>query len=163
MRVYHGSNVTIEKPNPHFSKRTKMDFGRGFYTTSSLDQAERFTNIVLRKNQGVGEKTVNIYNFDVSALKKLKVKDFGENLDEWLDYVQLNRRKAKDMYIDYDIIIGPVADDAILTTFTLYEEGIINRNETLERLKLGVYTDQLVFKSEQSIEYLDFVKAVVAS
>lgn len=38
MRIYHGSNVLVEKPILIKATRT-LDFGYGFYTTTSKEQA----------------------------------------------------------------------------------------------------------------------------
>ena len=161
MKVYHGSDLTIKKPDPFHSRRFKMDFGRGFYTTSSVEQARKFTHSVFRKNLEQGIKTVSVYEFDIRAFSELKVKDFQDNLDEWFDYVEQNRRSGQDNYADYDILIGPVADDQIQASFALYEDGIIDKNEALKRLKLEIYKDQIVFKSSRSVDYLTFIRAMV--
>lgn len=39
MRIYHGSIVKVEKPEIRESNRT-LDYGQGFYTTTSYEQAE---------------------------------------------------------------------------------------------------------------------------
>jgi len=160
MKLYHGSNELIEKPDLEFCKRTNMDFGRGFYTTSSLEQASRFTEIVVRRNEGLGTRSVSIYDFEFNSALELKIKDFSNDITEWLDYVYSNRRKSEDKYSDFDLVIGPVADDAINTTFALYEDGIIDRETTLNRLKIEVFSDQFVFKSEKGLEFLKFIKGV---
>lgn len=40
MRLYHGSNQVVEKP-VILEPNRRMDFGRGFYTTQSVVQAEK--------------------------------------------------------------------------------------------------------------------------
>lgn len=39
MKLYHGSNVVVSKPEILVSDR-KLDFGTGFYLTSSNEQAQ---------------------------------------------------------------------------------------------------------------------------
>ena len=39
MRLYHGSIEKVEKPEIRKSNRT-LDYGQGFYTTTSYEQAE---------------------------------------------------------------------------------------------------------------------------
>ena len=41
MLLYHGSNVAVQKPKIIISNRT-LDFGFGFYTTSSEIQAQKW-------------------------------------------------------------------------------------------------------------------------
>ena len=42
MKIYHGSIEVVEKPEIRESNRT-LDYGQGFYTTSSYKQAEAWT------------------------------------------------------------------------------------------------------------------------
>ena len=52
MLLYHGSNQLIENPIIINSKRT-LDFGTGFYLTTSLEQAKKLASIVIkRRNYG---------------------------------------------------------------------------------------------------------------
>jgi len=44
MKLYHGSNVEVKKPNLENAK-TALDFGVGFCLTTSLDQAKKWANI----------------------------------------------------------------------------------------------------------------------
>ena len=41
MLLYHGSNVVVEEPRLLKVQR-ELDFGKGFYTTSDLDQASKW-------------------------------------------------------------------------------------------------------------------------
>lgn len=38
MKLYHGSLVTVKKPSV-LKGRNTVDFGKGFYTTTSFEQA----------------------------------------------------------------------------------------------------------------------------
>lgn len=44
MILYHGSNIEVTKPQIIVSNRA-LDFGAGFYTTSSEDQAIRWAKL----------------------------------------------------------------------------------------------------------------------
>ncbi len=57
MTVYHSSNVEIEKPDILHS-RLKLDFGKGFYTTSLLFQAEKWAERFCRGGGGVANDRV---------------------------------------------------------------------------------------------------------
>ena len=160
MKLYHGSNIVVSQPNPTYSKRNKMDFGKGFYTTTSKEQARRFTFLVVARNKGLGKKTISVYDLDVSAFSDLAIRDFRNEIDSWFDYVEKNRRQGKSDSDTFDIVIGPVADDNIQETFVLYESGVINKQEAIARLKVEVLEDQIVFKTSDSIKYLSFVEAL---
>ena len=41
MRLYHGSTVVVKRPNIQRGRKA-TDFGKGFYTTTSLEQAMKW-------------------------------------------------------------------------------------------------------------------------
>jgi hypothetical protein len=68
MLLYHGSNVKIEAPKLIGQVRG-LDFGAGFYLTSSKEQAERFShNVVRRVVDGI--PTVNVYETDLTFAER---------------------------------------------------------------------------------------------
>ena len=67
MLVYHGSTVKIEKPDLTIG-RHNLDFGKGFYTTTLKDQAEKWakrkvTADKLINNNSQAQPIVNVYEF----------------------------------------------------------------------------------------------------
>ena len=57
----------------------------------------------------------------------------------------------------YDFIFGPVANDDVYATFTLYTAGLLTKEQTLEALKIKKLYNQLVPTSEKALSYLKFV------
>lgn len=80
---------------------------------------------------------------------------FDEPNEDWLDFVSENRAGNYNGE-SYDYIYGPVADDDVYTTFTLYTAGVITKEQTLEALKIKKLYNQLVLTSEKAISYLKF-------
>ena len=80
MILFHGSTDLVEQPEIRESENF-LDFGTGFYTTTSYEQAERWARIKMRRNNAdVGY--VSIYEFDFEkAQKELNIKHF-ENADK---------------------------------------------------------------------------------
>ena len=116
MRLYHGSNCRIEEIDLNRG-RTAKDFGKGFYLSPSLENAEEWAaKVTLREEQGT--PTITVYEFDENCLvaENLNVKIFdGYNL-EWVDFILMNRQNRADRAChDYDIVVGPIADDAVGT------------------------------------------------
>lgn len=65
MIVYHGSIEQVEKPEIREASRT-LDYGNGFYTTTSEEQAVLW---VKRKLKGTGVKGyVNVYELNEGGL-----------------------------------------------------------------------------------------------
>lgn len=40
MRLFHGSTVTVKRPNIQKGRKA-TDFGKGFYTTTNFEQAKK--------------------------------------------------------------------------------------------------------------------------
>lgn len=156
MILYHGSNLAVESPRIITPNRF-LDFGSGFYTTSNFGQAENFAiKVTSRKKEG--KSTVSIYELDESCFGRLGILGF-ESVDEaWLDFVSDNRNGIIQNE-KYDLIYGPVADDDIFRTFTLYAGGLLTKEQTLEALKVKKLFNRYVFTSPESLDYLKFIRA----
>ena len=79
--------------------------------------------------------------------------------EAWLDFVCENR-EGKYTGKKYDLILGPVANDDVYTTFTLYTAGILTKAQTIEALKVKELYNQLVFASEKALGYLRYIGTV---
>lgn len=156
MKLYHGSLEQVDIPEIRESNHT-LDYGKGFYATTSLEQAE---NWVKRraKEMGVGQGYVNVYEFNKSALRKMKSLIFHQPTEEWVDFVHQNRT-VKGFQHDYDIVYGPVANDRVYAAFALYEGGVLNKQELIRELRTYKLVDQYLFHTSPALQYLSFIKA----
>jgi len=160
MLVYHGSNLAVEKPRLIVPNRT-LDFGNGFYTAMNLEQAQKFAGNVVNRNEGRGIPTVSYYELDYDRMRRdLNVLEFANPSDEWLDFVYANRTGKYTGEV-YDLIIGPVANDTLYRVFRLFEDGDIDRESTIKRLKVTELYSQMTFRTERAIAGLAFVKSEV--
>lgn len=155
MIIYHGSNLTVSEPILVKQNRF-LDFGFGFYTTTNKAQAIGFAEKVY-KRRGEGVETVSVYELDENlAFSQCSLLRFDEPNEAWLDFVSLNR-SGEYSGEKYDFIFGPVANDDVYTTFTLYTSGILTKEQTLEALKIKKLYNQLVITSEKGLSYLKFL------
>jgi hypothetical protein len=160
MLVYHGSNIAVEKPRLITPNRT-LDYGSGFYTTMNFEQAERFSHNVVSRNNECGTPTVSFYEIDYEKiLREFHVLKFDHPDDEWFDFVYANRT-AKYVGKQYDIVIGPVANDTVYRVFRLFENGDIDRETAIKRLKVTKLFNQMAFCTEKAIAELRFMKSEV--
>ncbi len=158
MILYHGSNVIVSEPELIEQNRF-LDFGFGFYTTTNKIQAIGFADKVTKRRKE-GEKTVSIYEIDEDrAFAECSVLRFDSANEAWLDFVSENR-SGNYTGEAYDFIFGPVANDDVYTTFTLYSAGVLTKEQTLEALKIKKLYNQLVLSSEKALSYLKFVGIV---
>lgn len=154
MILYHGSNVPIEKIDLWKSKPYK-DFGRGFYLSDNLKQAEklaRFRALTLG-----GEEVITKFQFDDELLSDgiLKYLQFKEYSEEWARFVFRNRREAKMLQNDYDVIYGPIANDRVGFQIQKLEDGSISFSEFLNRIRyMKGITFQYFFGTELAISHL---------
>lgn len=158
MKVYHGSLEIVETPEIREPNRT-LDYGSGFYTTTSSEQAEEWVRRKMKSNR-VAKGFVNEYELDIDNLQSVKCLLFESPTDEWIDFV-MNNRLNKDFIHDYDIVYGPVANDRVYTCFALYEGGLMSKQNLLAELKTYELVDQYLFHSEQALQLLTFTKANV--
>lgn len=158
MILYHGSNVTVNEPKL-IKQNRYLDFGFGFYTTTNKAQAIGFAEKVTRRRKE-GTRTVSIYEIDSEkAFAECSVLNFEGPNEEWLDFVSQNRSGNYDGK-EYDFIFGPVANDDVYTTFTLYSAGILTKEQTVEALKVKKLYNQLVLTSTKALSYLKFIGTV---
>ena len=138
MICYHGSDVIVDSPRILDAKRP-LDFGGGFYTTTSEIQAKNWAIKVSYRNNTI-QKYINKYEFDLEEAKKnLNVIIFDKADEKWLDFICANRNRK---YIgDYDIVIGPVADDKVYRVIVEYENGDVDKELALKRLKTETLCD----------------------
>lgn len=156
MKLYHGSNMVIEQIDLSKSKPYK-DFGRGFYLSDNEEQAKAMANQKVVQLE-TGKVTVNVYVFDERHLNdgSLKVKLFESYCTEWAEFILANRNKAgKKMVHDYDVVIGPIADDKVGVQIRLFNDKYIDIETLLSRLQyIKGITIQYFFGTERAIQTL---------
>jgi len=157
-RVYHGSIDEVVKPEIRQPNRS-LDYGSGFYTTTSYEQAKRWVERRM-KDKGVAIGYVNIYELDEKLVKNMKSLFFEKPTEEWVSFVMRNRTERNFIH-DYDVVYGPVADDSVYTQFALYEGGIISLPTLIHELKTYKLVDQYLFHTEKSLLAIKFVKSEI--
>lgn len=154
MKLYHGSNIEIESIN--LSKcRPYKDFGKGFYLTDIPEQALRMAARTARMFHGNPIVTTFDFDIDKAIGEGLKILEFDGPNNEWAKFVMRNR----DVNItqpshDYDIVIGPVADDTISRLLRMYSEEFITEEQLLRDLTFSRVTSQYFFHTEAAIKML---------
>jgi len=158
MKLYHGSNKAVENPQILSSDR-KLDFGTGFYLTSSYEQAAKWAELTQRR-RGTGVRSVTVFDFDETKTNGLTILKFEVASVEWLRFVT-NNRNNPDFIDNSDLVIGPVANDRTMPVIRLYFAGIYDEEETVKRLLPQKLTDQFTFKTNAALKLLHFSSAEV--
>jgi len=157
MKLFHGSDVIVDFPKIIQDSRP-LDFGSGFYTTSNEEQARVWASIIAFRRYA-SERFISVYDFDIETAKtKLKIIKFEKPDERWLDFICLNR--SGKYAGNYDIAIGPVANDKVYQVVSYYENGTYDKQEALKRLKVVELYNQVLFHTKESLRYLKFQKAI---
>ncbi|MBR3002579.1 MAG: DUF3990 domain-containing protein [Clostridia bacterium] len=159
MKLYHGSTFIVKEPNIEILNY-RTDFGKGFYTTTDIEQAKKWTKIKKeRLEQEMHDfqlkRYINIYEYNED--KNLKILNFIEATEEWLDFVYKNR-SSNELLHDYDIVKGPVANDNLFATLRLYERNFISKKTTIEELKTYKLVDQISFHTAEALKTLKYIE-----
>lgn len=153
MKLYHGTNAEILRIDRKES-RVGKDFGIGFYLTPDKQVAQRQAERKFEQ-YGVGKARVYEYTIDDNALQALKVLQFDSYTMEWARFVLMNRKnRTRTQVHNYDIVIGPIADDVIGYQIRRVEEGIITEEQFLEEIKYHTVTIQYMFATDMAIQSL---------
>lgn len=141
MKLYHSSNVSITTPDIIHS-RDYLDFGKGFYLTSLYDQALKYAQRFMRRQQ---EAWLNTYEFEFNPAD-WKVIEFEAYNKNWLDFVSKCRAGKDDT--DYDMVIGGIANDKVILTLDRYFEGELSEDDALGLLKYEKPNNQFCIRSQ---------------
>ena len=158
LKLFHGSNIEVKVPKILPNLRA-LDFGAGFYLTSSEEQAIRWAKVVCLRRR---EKSpiINIYEIDEEKIAQLNVLRFETANETWLDFV-VNNRKELMLENTYDLVIGPVANDSTLPVIDDYMDGRYTKQEAVKRLLPQNLTDQYAFLTNKALELLVFERSEV--
>ena len=164
MILYHGSNVEIEKVDLSRCMPYK-DFGRGFYLTSILGQAEKMAARTARFYGDNPVTTVFEAPDDLLERRDLRIRVFNEVSDEWARFIINNRdRRFSDVAslecnadCKYDVVFGPVGNDDVTYLLRQYSRGSIGDEELRKGLEFKKASDQYSFHTERAIALLSKV------
>jgi hypothetical protein len=155
MILYHGSDIAIDKIDLSKCNPNK-DFGQGFYLTDLKQQAQ---DMAIRRTRmtGQGAPTISMFEFDEAVLKEntLNIKVFPSVSVEWAQFVLNNRDIQRAGFShNYDIVVGPVADDTVAFQLRRYLLGVISLENLVKELTYKKLSNQYFFGTEKAISKL---------
>lgn len=156
IKLYHGSNVEITKVDLSICKNGK-DFGKGFYLNPNFEQAHLMASKTFRI-LGEGSETVSTFAYDpeLAEANGLKIKIFPDYCEEWAEFVVMNRKNKTNIPAhDFDIVIGPIADDSVGVQIRRYIQGYLPVSQLVDELRFhGDHAVQYYFGTEQALKFL---------
>ena len=154
MILYHGTNVVFDGIDLTKSKPNK-DFGQGFYLSREYTQAMDMAKIKVEQLES-GTPTILTFEADENKMLSLKVLRFDDYSEEWAKFILLNRNNAsRQPAHDYDIVIGPIANDRVGVQLWKYENPSIDLPTLVHNLRnMKGITFQYFFGTERAIKIL---------
>lgn len=178
MLLYHGSYIAI--PEIDLNKCLGgLDFGRGFYLTSSYEQAYNYVQLSVKKairignvpdNFDISDGQISVYKFHYDP--NILAYCFQGPSVEWLHFVAANRKKELfpkllNKYGTIDIIGGKIADDQTARTLQRYISGVDfgipgtpeADKEAILKLLPNRLKDQFCFRTQDAINQLEYIRS----
>ncbi len=172
--LYHGSYCEVRKPQLEKCAKRK-DFGKGFYLTTSREQAISFLKTALAKAEAgmiiePGQNYGIVSTFEVNLKYNLSSFIFQDADADWLHCIAAHRKKNSFTEIEkemaqFDVIAGKIADDATNRTLVAYVSGTFGKMGSeradefcISQLMPERLNDQYCFKTERALECLRFVE-----
>lgn len=155
MKLFHGTNVEFSEIDLLKSKPNK-DFGQGFYLSDNYEQALEMAKTKVEQYEA-GSPVVMSYEISEEDINELKVLRFEEGYtEEWAKFILKNRNNDSHQPAhDYDVVIGPIANDRVGLQLWKYENHQIDLPTLAKNLHFmkGV-TIQYFFGTERAIKFL---------
>lgn len=134
--LYHGAVSEILKIDVS-AGRGRKDFGKGFYMSVTKRQAigmmHKKYRETIRRNPGNADYKEYLYEIHLNEkiIDSLNIKFFEEADMEWLDFVLMCRSCIETPH-NFDIVIGPTADDDTALCLKAYRDGLYGNIRTEE-------------------------------
>ena len=153
--VYHGSNLVVKAPLVGIGRKN-LDFGNGFYVTALSSQAEEWAANRARYYMLRGG-TVSQYEFDFdAAVAAFRYHKFEAYDRDWLHFI-VDNRQGGDLWRQWDIIEGGVANNRVIDTVENYIADLIDEETALGLLSQHRPNHQIcIVKQEVVDKYLYF-------
>ena len=163
MILYHGSTLEVQQPRI-LKSEIGRDFGFAFYTTDIQAQAERWARrramIESRRTKKEVLPIVSVYEWDEDAAKQLRFLQFDGASMDWLELV-VTCRSQIDYSHGYDIVEGKIANDNVGETVSYVMQGIMRKEDAIERLRFEQINNQIAFCTEAALRTLRFQNSYI--
>ena len=151
MLLYHVGFNVIENPDLLIGRKN-ADFGQGFYLSNDLDFSNKWARVSSDSDSILNQYEIDLNGLNVKEIKRDK---------EWFNYIFKNRNGFDDVYKEYDVIIGPIANDTIFDTWGIITSGYVSEKKALKALVNGPQYIQVVIKTKKALDNLKFIKSEI--
>lgn len=162
--LFHGAKSEIEGEISANRSRINNDFGQGFYTGESYDQAVSFVS-------GFDRSSVYYLDFNESDMKckrykvdqewMLTIAYFRGTLEEYREHPIV--RKLINEARNSDYIIAPIADNRMFQIINSFISGEITDEQCKHCLAATNLGNQYVFTSERAVQKINILERTYIS
>ena len=161
--VYHGTTSLFDKIDVSKGKPYK-DFGKGFYVTKSRSHAIKLAlrnkQIAIEISKNQAEAYLYTYEMNLTRLSHFHIKEFLAADLEWVQFV-LTNRKVRNRTHEYDIVLGPTANDDTMVVINAYLDGLYGElgsenalNTLLKNIEAEKLPGQIYFGNNKAVSLL---------
>ena len=157
--LFHGAKMEIQGEISINKSRSNNDFGQGFYTGETYDQAISFVS-------GFDHPSIYFLDFDDSNLKckeynvdqqwMLTIAYYRGTLDEYKEHPIIKRLINETVNCDY--VIAPIADNRMFQIINSFINGEITDEQCKHCLAATNLGNQIVFKSSLAVKNLKILE-----
>ena len=149
--LHHGTDQTFDTPRWDMGSE-RRDFGRCFYTTYSRKMADDWAKY--KSQEGGGITYHYVIDFTKMASCNLRIMRYEAN-EEWAKFVYNNRYNKRFRRPQYDIIIGPLADNGLSDQFSKIKKEGKTFEEIAPLIEYTKYSAvQVCFCSDNALQLL---------
>ena len=112
------------------------------------------------EQQHAGEPVVMEFDVEEGDIKDLHTLVFDDYSEQWAEFILANRNNSTGAPVhDYDIVIGPIANDRVGVQLWKYENRLIDMPTLVSKLKyMKGLTVQYFFGTEKALAILKRVR-----
>lgn len=177
MLLYHGSYTAV--PQIDLDKcNAGLDFGRGFYVTTSYAQAVSFVPNSVKRNIKAGnipadfdvsDGQISVFRYHGDA--DLLIRTFEDANLDWLHFVAANRNRDlfRELYQSFetaDVVGGKIANDNTSRVLAGYVTGLFGTPGSdladafaIQSLLPNRLKDQFCFRTYKAVTALEFIRS----
>lgn len=162
--LFHGAKTEIDGEIDIHKGRKNNDFGQGFYTGESYEQAISFVS-------GFGNSSVYYIRFDERDLKckryevnqewMMTIAYYRGTLDEYKDHPAVKALIEQSRNCDY--IIAPIADNRMFQIINSFIEGELTDKQCKHCLAATNLGMQYIFVSEKAVSQVKLIECCYIS
>ena len=125
--------------------------------TSDFEQASKWA-VRTAARRGIGIPTISVFEISNDYADEVSVLIFDKPDERWLRYITAHRT-GNALADDYDMVVGPVANDQAIRTVNNYLKGYFPEDVAIKLLLPQKLKDQYLFRTEKALSLLAFKEA----